>query len=137
MTIEAALRAYLLGVSAITTKVADRIQPQTLDQGTRYPAISYFVVANPIEESHGGNSELAHPLFQVNCWAKEYLEAKTLAREVRRALQDFPYPGLMGGPAGVEVDGVDFNGGGGRDVYDDELKIHGVQLDFTLWHYDA
>lgn len=140
MTIEEAIRTYLGGVSAVTALVGSgtsaRIYPQVLPQSPTYPAVVYFVVSNPVVESHGGNSALAHPRFQIDCWSPDYIQAKTVAMEIRRALQGFK--GLMGGVGGVEVDAINFeDGSAGRDVFDDELQLHGVQMDCIVWHDDT
>jgi hypothetical protein len=139
MTIEEAFRAYLGGVASVTALVGSganaRIYPQAMPQNPTFPAVIYMVVSNPVKESHSGNSALAHPRFRINCWSQDYIQAKTLAREIRRALQGFK--GIMGGAGGVDVDGVDFeDGSGGGDLFDDELQIHGVQMDCVIWHDD-
>lgn len=139
MTIEEAVRTYLGSVAGVTSIVGSgsgaRIYPQALPQSPTYPAATYSVISNPVVESHSGNSALAHPRFQFDCWSPDYIQAKSLARAIRRALQGFK--GMMGGGSGVDVDGVDFEGGSaGRDLFDDELQLHGVQIDCVIWHDD-
>ena len=134
MTIEEAIRIHLLADTDIKTALADvRLFAQAAPQDMTDTHAVYFVVANPVEESHSGNSALAHPTFQIDVWAKKYLDAKALARLIRRRLQG--QKGVLGGATGVDVDGINFENAG-RDVFDDELKLHGVQQDFTVWHDD-
>lgn len=140
MTIEQALETYLIGVPAVAALIVDgagsRLYPQALPQDPVYPAVTYSVISNPVVESHGGNSALAHPRVQFDCWSTDYIQAKTVAREIRRALQGVK--GIMGGAGGVDVDGVDFeDGSAGRDLFDDELGLHGVQIDCVIWHDDT
>lgn len=69
MSIETAIRSYLLTQSALTTTASTRISVQTRDQGQSLPA----VVIHLIDEQHG------HYLTAANTWGMARLQIDSLA----------------------------------------------------------
>lgn len=78
-----------IGVSGV---VASRISPEFVPpKGTTLPAITYFMVAQPLEGSTHDNSEgLPIQHFSIYCWALTYAAARGLAALVGQALKAFP-----------------------------------------------
>jgi hypothetical protein len=118
------LYSYL---STAATAASDRIYPNSLPQGATLPAVRYFKVSNPPEITQDGPSDLWHPRFQFDCYAKTYLEAAGLAWEIMRKLQGFK--GQMGA---AEV-GASFVTDE-RDNFDPDTGRHWVSLDAVIWH---
>lgn len=125
MTIEEAIYSYLSGESGITDLVGTRIYPLVLPQNTEYPAITYYRVSGP--EHH--DKDVAYPRIQLTAWAETYEEAKTVAAEVKAALQRFK--GTMGVPGVVVIQGVFQND---MDLYDNETGVYYVATDIKFIH---
>ena len=108
-----ALTTYLLSKAAIKAIVVDRISPDPIDQKTKLPAISYFVIDSVSNEDLDGAVGVAHTRIQIDCYAETRIAANALAEAVKTApLQG--YRGLMGS---VFVNGVSA-GSGARDEHD-------------------
>lgn len=112
------------------TLAGSRIYPNALPQGVTLPAIRYFQVSDPPERTHSGPSKLAHPRYQLDCFAdgdEAYRDAVTLADQVI-ALVD-GYVGTMGAftvHAGFREDK--------RDNFDPETGRHWVSVDAIIWY---
>ena len=48
MTIEEALKIYLLSKTEITDIIGDRLYPEVLPQDVDFPALTYLEVSNPV-----------------------------------------------------------------------------------------
>lgn len=131
MRLEQALYNRLSTYSALTALVGDRINPVRLPQGTAYPAVSYFRVSRPTRRTFGGNTAIASPRFQFDCWAKRYTDAKAVADQLIAALNNFS--GTMGGTGGVEVQDIELMNEMDDDFLDTADLYH-VVLEFTVWH---
>lgn len=128
--IESGLRSYLINHPSVGSLVGTRVYPLTLPQGVVLPAITYQQISGPREQAYDGPSALAHPRFQLDCWAETYGEAVGLARAVRQALDG--YQGLMGGVAvrDVVIDNE-------LDGYEPETALWRRTIDVIVWHEDA
>lgn len=127
------VEALFTFLSAANTAASDRIYPKRLPQGATLPAITYLLASDPTEHTHSGPSSLAHPRYQLNCWAEGeggYLAAHSLAEEVRAALD-----GYRGLPAGVEIQAALSENS--RDNDDADTGRHWVSLDFIIWYTRA
>ena len=135
MRIDEALFTHITSNAAVGALVTKRVYPVAMPQKPTYPAVVFTFVSGVALESIEGSSNLTTSRVQLDCWSTDYSQAKDLARAVRTALQGFR--GVMGGGSGVDVDSVLFEGGdAGRDTFDDELKIYGVQQDCMVTFYD-
>ena len=124
MTIEEALKTYLLSQTLITDIVENRIYPIVLPQGTELPALSYFQVSNPVQHE----VDIAYPRFQLSSWAEKYSEAKALTNAGKEVLQR--YKGKMGGASGVKVIQIVFLNS--FDIYDPETGIYHIPADYKI-----
>jgi hypothetical protein len=73
------------------TRVHALVVPETQDT---YPAVAYQCIGAPDQLDSGGVADLIEGRFQIDCYGKTYLEAKTESRKVRDALSG--YSGTMG-----------------------------------------
>jgi hypothetical protein len=124
---EEALFTFL---SDAATNAGSRIYPNALPQGATLPAMRYFKVSDPPEQTHSGKSQLRHPRYQVDCIAdgdEGYKDAVSLAEQVITAVDG--YSGAMSTftvHAGFRDEM--------RDNFDPETGRHIVQVDLILWH---
>lgn len=93
MTIEAAIRQYLLAQKPIADLIADRLYPMVLPEAVTLPAVTYQRVSRSAVRDLSGMAFCISRL-QFSCWAKKYADAKLVAQAIRRALDD--YVGTMG-----------------------------------------
>lgn len=128
--IELAFVTYLSAYAGLQALVGSRIYPQQLPEGVQLPAISYQRVSGPRIRSHSGPSELAHPRYQFNVWGDRYSDAKTVADQLRFALDGFR--GTMG-EVSVQAAFVEDD----RDDFDTVTQQHRVIVDAILWHQEA
>ena len=124
MTIEEALKTYLLSKTEITNIIVDRLYPLILPQDPEYPALTYFEVSNPV--SH--DVDIAYPRFQFSNWAEKYSDAKALKDAVKEVLQR--YKGVMGGGSGVKVTQIVFLNS--FDMYDPETGVYHIPADYKI-----
>lgn len=83
---EEAFVAKLLGVSALTAIVGQRITWARRDQGGALPAVVLYVIDGVPDYHLGGGSGLTESRIQVDCWGPTYLSAKSAARAIKAAL---------------------------------------------------
>lgn len=121
------LITFLKAGSAVATLVAARIYPLTMPQGGEYPAVTTQRIDGPRVRSLSGPSNLAHPRFQIDCWATTYASVKAAAQAVRQRLDG--YRGLMGT---TTVGGVSLESD--TDDFEPDTGLYRVSLDFIIWH---
>lgn len=108
------------GVAAI---IGDRFYRRgMLPQGASLPACTMLRVGGPREFSHSGDSNLAHPRWQISCWAGADAQAEALARAVIRACNG--WHGAYGGAA-LPSEPV--------DVPQPETGVVQLAVDVQLW----
>ncbi len=66
-----------------------RVRPIILPEGSSYPAISYSVVSTTPLTSMDGVNALQTKRFQIDCWGKNVVQAKSLAKAVHFLLDGF------------------------------------------------
>ena len=126
MTIEIAIKTFLLGKVAITNIVGTRIYYATLPQGPTYPVLSFFRI-NKISEH---DIDKADAYLQFDSWATTYIGAIELANEVRKALQR--EKGIFGGIAIIQ--GVYQN----EDYqFESDTLLHHVASDFKIIYKES
>ncbi len=130
--IETALKDFLATHCPLAT---GGVHPPPLPQNPTFPLLTYFSVSGVPDQTHEGPSGLILSRFQINCWDREqkatvpgggYIGAKNLANQVCRQLDGFH--GMMGIVRVDSVDCVDK----GRDLYNPEMGLYQVQLDFLI-----
>ena len=115
------LRAYLLSVPEITALIGNRLYPGWFPENVVYPAVAYLAAS---DVSHH-DLAVAYPRYQFSCMSPRYLEAKTVAAEIRNALQRFK--GNMGGTRVIQ--GV---WDGAREIYEPDTKLYHIATDFKM-----
>lgn len=126
-SIEDAIYGKLNADANVTAIVGNRIFPIKMPDRTAMPAISYARVTGPRVESFQGSSTLAHPLYQIDCWAKTHRQMIDLAAKVRNSLQ-----GFQGTVASVKIQGILFEND--MDLYEEDTETYHRALDFRIWY---
>lgn len=127
---EESLVAKLLAASGLTALVVDRINWNKIAA----PAVAPYVILRRISGGRdyhmGGASGLVETRVQVDCLGSTYASAKAVARAVESALS-----GFRGVQGLTTFDGIFLTAE--RDLIDDDespADLHGVSLDFMVWH---
>lgn len=103
--------------------VVKRIYPSLLVEGSLLPAIVYSVVSDVPQSSLDGTvaTRLANARVQVDCYARHYLDAQTLADAVDAVLGALALPTLSAWRESR------------RDLFDNETQYHRVSADYSIW----
>lgn len=111
--IEKDIRAALV---AAATSAGNRVYPLKVADGATFPAAVYTRVSTAPVNSLDGHSGKDSVRVQIDCYAKTYDAAKTLAGEVRAA---------MGALKCVPINDA--------DLYEEDVKLYRVVLEFNIW----
>lgn len=125
---EEALIARLLATAAVTAIFGTRITPVLRPQGEALPAATVQTVSGERRRHYQGHDELIGARVQIDCWGRNYAEAKTGARAVIAALAD-PFSSAITDIQGVFVDA---ERDGGEDA--STQFIFRTSLDLLVWH---
>lgn len=125
--VEEALFTRLSGFAGLTALIAARIYPVVLPQDVVLPAVSYRRLSGPRSSAMGSDPGLAHPRFEVNAWAREYLAAKNVKEQIRAALQRW-----RGTVSGVEI--IDTFILDERDLYEPTTLMYQLPVDVQIHH---
>lgn len=123
------LRTYLLAQPDIAAIVSDGIYPLFIPQGREPPCLVYQQIDAARQVTYDGTNGLVGASVQVDCLAKRYSDARTLADAVRGALTD--YSGDMAGTAVRNCFVV-----ADQDLSDIEPGFFRVSLNFDLWYVE-
>lgn len=116
MTIGETIFSTLTADSGVTAIVSNRVYPVVIPQKGTLPAITYQRVSGRRENGISGAGELVAVRVQVDCWAESYSSVRALADAASAAL-------IAAGFLPV----------GDRDGFEDEVLVHRVILEFTIW----
>lgn len=130
MFLEAALYNRLSTYAGLTALVSTRIYPLVLPQDPTLPAVTYQTIGRSMEDVRGSGPRYAETRIQIDCWAATYASAKSVAEQVRAALQD--YTGTMGGVGGVPV--LDGDAVNEIDLYEPDALLHRVMVEALITH---
>lgn len=129
--IEEAVKNILEDSAGVAAIVSARIYPIQLPQECTLPAISFSKVSVFGKDlTHSGTSQTANSIMQVSCWAKSVLAVKNLANAVKAALHG--YSGSVGSDTiffSKMVNEV--------DIFDPEVGVYHIPVDFELMHRDV
>ncbi len=125
MTIQEAIRTYLMTVVPVTALIGNRMYDIALPAQVMLPAISYFVVSEPGNYTHQGSSHLRDIRMQFSCWGKTYATARAVVTQVLTALE--AYTGTLSGlPIGhCLLANI-------RDVPEPEANVYHIAVDFMI-----
>ncbi len=127
MAVEDALYTLLnAGASAVT----GRIYPMLLPQNPTYPAITYMLIDADRPEDLSGGIGLAVPQFQIDSWADDPDEMRTLATQVRQTLH-----GYNGNVSGLVISGISFVTE--HDQFEPTTRIYRRMTEFNIWHTEV
>lgn len=132
MTLEEGLYAYLKDVANLKALIADRLYPGVMPQAGATPAVVYTRVSSVREHTMGDDPGLASPRVQLSCYAQTYAGAKSVAAEVRRALQN-QRDVTWGGVGGVKVHAVLVENEADMP-WEPDTRLYCTILDFIIWH---
>jgi hypothetical protein len=125
MTVEEALRTYLVAIPAITGLIGTRMYPIALPAAVTLPAVSYFKVSEPGDYTHQGASHLSEVRIQFSIWAATYVNAQLVLGHLLTALEG--YAGTLSGvPIGHSLLANI------RDVPEAEANIYHIAVDFMI-----
>jgi hypothetical protein len=129
------LRAYLLGLSAISTEVGgNRIYPLKMPQGQTSTSIVYSRISGLGDHHSTGPSGLSRPRIQIDCWAQSADAADALSRLVKERIDGFRGAMLWGDNSpeeAIQIQGIFFESE--REDYDDTVKMYRSSKDFFVW----
>lgn len=127
---EESLIALLLAVSGVTTVVGERVHWNRIEAPAVAPYVILRTISGTRDYAMDGATGLVESRVQVDCYGSTYASAKTAARAIEAALS-----GYRGTQGGTEFGGVFLTAE--RDLVDEDespADLHGVSLDFTIWH---
>lgn len=132
MKAEKVVRERLSTHAGTTALVASRIYPVVLPQEPTYPAITFSRVSSQRIEGVHTNPGMATVRIQITCWASTFDSAKSVAEQVRLALERYGTSVSGTTIAGVTV--YDIHMGSEADAYEPTLDAFASSVDFTVVH---
>ena len=129
MSIESALRTFLLDDATVAGLVGTRIYPQILPQNPTYPALSFQRVSAVRLRALDGVVGVAQARFQIDCWALTYAQCRALASAVRVRLD-----GYRGDMDGIHVGATTLEND--QDIYEDDVTGYRASLDVIIQHQE-
>jgi hypothetical protein len=122
----------IIGTSDTRSDKASGIFPSQMPEDTPLPAIVYVETGTGEDiMTMDGPSSLHNCRKQFTCYAKNYFDAKRLAREVRIVLENFV--GLL--PDGTEVQNMWRVGE--QDAFSEAPFIYQAPVEFEIWYVDT
>lgn len=131
MTIEKDIHYRLSNDADVSPLVGSRVYPMKLPQGWTLPAITYQRISGERAHCLGGPSGRARPRFQIDCWDDDYEDVKDLANKVRLCMDGFK------GDINTESDVGGIILEADRDIWEEDIKIYRVTMDFIIPHFEA
>lgn len=126
--LEEAIVSRLEGFAGLSVLVVKRIYPLVIPVTDKtYPAVTYQRVAAERWSAIASDVGIAQPTIQIDSWGRSYTEAKSVAKQVRLALQRWDAV-----EAGVTV--LDATIESEIDDYDDEVEKFRVSQDYVFTH---
>ena len=130
MSLETAMRAYVLADAAIAAAVGQRMYPRGLPQGPTLPALTYLRVDTRRGHDMDGPDGLPRPRVQVTAWAANVGAVTDLAALVRKRLDG--YRGAWGDVMIGSCLCV-----GERDLDDPETGRNAVAQDYMIQYQEV
>lgn len=131
MSIETELFSYLSTYAGLTTLVSTRIYPVDAPQQPTYPYIVYFKVNNNRKYCHQGFANASTQLFQADCYATTYSDAKAIATQLITAIDSWYLTNTKVQAAFIdnEADVIEEN-----VKTSETLKVYCVPIDFICYY---
>lgn len=104
--------------NALKGLVSNRVYPLVMPQSPTYPAIVYNRIAVNAQNVLEGGSTIDQVRFQVDTYATTYAGAKTIAAQVRVAVEAASFKGTL------QSD---------QDFFEPDINLYRVSQDFYIW----
>lgn len=128
MIIEQVVAARLLAWSAIAALVGTRIEPVVMQTSSSSDALVYRRLYGERSYNLVGAEGVATVQIELMCWSQVYARARTMADEVRQALDAW-----SSATDDVEIASVT----DGADTYEQELEMFGCPVNLTIKYQEA
>lgn len=109
------------GLSAL---VGNKVFALVIPQGTKLPCITFQRIGGMPANTLSGHSGLEEIDLQIDVWARDYDEAKAIAKAVRSAM---PPSGPQFGAHLIED----------QDLYEDGTNYFRVSMEFKVWFLET
>lgn len=117
-----AVREALAADAPVSAKVGARVYPLKMPKtSVEQPSIVVTTVSTDPLSTFDALAPLASSRVQVDCYARQLVDAHALAELVEDCLDALDDPR----PRATKTDS--------RELFDDELQLHRVSLDFSVW----
>ena len=127
MSIEEAIKAYLLTKTGITSLVSTRILADEVTEGIAFPAIAYQKISDTKDHFLTGQSKLERPIFQYTAYATTKTSARAIADQIKLALVD--YQGTL---SGIVIQKIELQNEMSNSESDGSTRIHTEDLEFQI-----
>lgn len=146
MTLEDAILTLLRnspGVTSLlgegnTLRVYPVVRPQRKGAETVAPPdVVYAIETEDEDQTHDGPTGLLTSYLTVTAYAQTRVEAKRVSKAIREVITG--YSGTVVNTSSGETYDIDaiLRDGGGADVYDDERREFGYEIQFQVLHHDS
>lgn len=135
-SIEEGIRSILVADSDTNTLVAGRIYPWLRQQGSSFPAIVYELDSTQPEQSLDGFDGLTRATLTLNSIDESYGDAKTLASNVRDALNGYTGTPTNGLPIKSLVHDNDTGIVEDSQIGNDR-GVSIIQSEYVIWYTDS
>lgn len=113
------MQTQLVTLLSGATDAGARVSPLTVADGTPRPYITYQRISAQPENVLSGSTGLINTRVQMDIYADTYAQAQSVAAAVAA---------LMAGWTLQNVSNA------ASDIYEAEVKLHRVLLDYSVWH---
>ena len=127
---EESLIALLLASTGVSDLVSARVNWNRIAPPAAPPYVILRRISGVRDYKLSGATGLVESRVQVDCYGSTYASAKAVARAVEAVLS-----GYRGTQGATTFDGIFLSAE--RDLIDDDespADLHGVSLDFMVWH---
>lgn len=128
MIIEQVVAARLLAWSAIAALVGTRVEPVVIHSSSMYDTIVYRRLYGQRDYNLTGAEGVATVQLELMSWSQEYASARTLADEIRKALDAW-----SSAADDVEIASVT----DGADTWEPDLEMYGCPVNLTIKYQEA
>ena len=132
MTIEGAILARLLAVTAITNIVGSRIYAPHLPQKPVFEAIAFRLISAPRVHAFGSDPGLVQARWQIDAWGNTYEEARDLGDAIRGDGAGSAFSRWNGTLDSTVVQGVLLENE--IPTFEDESGSHRNLQDYMIWY---
>lgn len=132
-TLEQGLFSYLSGYAGLTAIIGTRVYPFRIPQNATIPCLTYQRMDTPRIKTHqssGATGDLAKVRMQFDCWAITYDSAKSIADNLRAALNG------KTGSIGTAPNAVTIRASlADNEIpeYVPDVDLHRVIADYFIW----